>query len=435
MPERHEYCVAELTERIRALLEDGIGEVWVQGEISNFKRQSSGHCYFSIKDAEAQLSAVMFKWDAKHLGFEPSDGQAVVAHGKITVYAPRGNYQLRVVSLRPKGKGTLQEQFERLKRKLFEEGLFDESRKRPLPVFPLRVGVVTSGTAAALQDFLNVLGRRAPHVEVLLFDTRVQGEGAAEGIAEGVRELNGEGVDVIVLIRGGGSIEDLWSFNEEVVARAVAASEIPVVSGVGHEVDFTICDFAADLRAPTPSAAAELLCRSREEWMAELHDIEETLDYRIRDFIEMAAQNLDEVRIGRLFEEIEERLQDGAGELKELEELLEDSVSGHLSGAKESFQDVQEALHELDPETVFEHPRERLEALLAALEIASPETQLKRGYVLMRDASGGRLVTTAAAATQAGKLEASFADGRVPLEVCSEEGSPSARKTSSKKKK
>jgi len=254
------FTVSDLTRQVRDLLEDRIGTVWVEGEVTNLRKQSSGHQYFSLKDATAQISCVLFARTPTRL--ELRDGLQVELRGDITVYEARGQYQLIVREGRQRGAGALHAKFEALKKKLAAEGLFD--RKRPLPRFPHRIGVITSPTGAAIRDFLNVLHRRAPNIEVIILPVRVQGVGAAAEIAAAVKELSLPfpplpRVDVIVITRGGGSIEDLWEFNEEAVARAVAASEIPVVSAVGHEVDFTICDFVADFRAPTPSAAAEIL--------------------------------------------------------------------------------------------------------------------------------------------------------------------------------
>ncbi|MEK7263053.1 MAG: exodeoxyribonuclease VII large subunit, partial [Bacteroidota bacterium] len=256
----HILSVGELTRRIKSVLETDFEEVTVEGEISNFKRHSSGHFYFSLKDSAAQISCTMWRGRNASMKFSPQDGMKVVARGSISVYEPRGNYQLDCTELIPAGLGELQLAFERLKQKLADEGLFDAEHKKELPQFPERIGIVTSPTGAALQDMLNIISRRFPCVEILLAPVRVQGSGAAEEIANALNILNEEeNCDVIIVGRGGGSLEDLWAFNEEIVARAIFASKIPVVSAVGHEIDFCISDFVADLRAPTPSAAAELV--------------------------------------------------------------------------------------------------------------------------------------------------------------------------------
>jgi exodeoxyribonuclease VII large subunit len=258
------HTVTQLTRRIRMMLEIQVGQVWVDGEISNYRPNKSGHVYFTLKDENAQLSAVMFRSQAARLRFPPRDGMQARAFGEISVYEAQGKYQLVVSKLEEKGVGSLQARFEELKRKLEAEGLFDPARKRPLPRFPRVVALVTSPTGAAVRDLLDVLGRRAPWVRVLVAPVRVQGRGAEDEIAAALELLGRESgrslpaIDTVIVGRGGGSIEDLWCFNEEVVARAIAACRLPVISAVGHEIDFTIADFAADLRAPTPSAAAEL---------------------------------------------------------------------------------------------------------------------------------------------------------------------------------
>jgi exodeoxyribonuclease VII large subunit len=265
-PERKVFTVSEITGRIKALLELEFSSVWVEGEISNFTRAASGHLYFTIKDDTAQLRCVCFRTYARGIRFRPEDGLKVVARGSLSIYERRGEYQLYVEVMEPVGIGALQLAFEQLKAKLQGEGLFDTARKKPLPVYPHTVGVVTSPTGAAIQDILRILKRRNESINVLIYPAKVQGEGAAAEIVEGIRYFNREqNVDVLIVGRGGGSIEDLWAFNEEVVARAIAASKIPVISAVGHEIDFTIADFAADLRAPTPSAAAEIVSSAKEE--------------------------------------------------------------------------------------------------------------------------------------------------------------------------
>jgi len=256
--------VSDLSARLRAVMEERFPAVWVEGEISNFKVHGSGHAYFTLKDASAQIRAVLFRNRTRRVRFEPKDGIHVMAFGAVEIYAQRGEYQLVVEMLEPRGLGALQLAFEQLKARLDAEGLFDARRKRALPRYPRRIGIVTSPTGAALKDMLRVIGRRFGELHIVIAPARVQGEGAAEEIVQAIRDLNAlGGVDVLIVGRGGGSLEDLWAFNEEAVARAIVASKIPVISAVGHEVDFTIADFVADLRAPTPSAAAELVVREK----------------------------------------------------------------------------------------------------------------------------------------------------------------------------
>ena len=270
-PQRQVYSVSELTQRLKGLLETQFPDVWVAGEISNLRPATSGHLYFTLKDSNAQLRAVCFRSQARYLKFKPRDGVSVIARGRLSVYEARGEYQLLVELLEPAGLGALQLAFEQLKAKLAAEGLFDTARKKPLPVLPRTVGIVTSPSGAVIRDILRVLRRRYRNMNALLYPVRVQGEGAAQEIVQAIEHLNRRGgVDVMILARGGGSLEDLWAFNEEDVARAIAASRIPIISGVGHESDFTIADFVADLRAPTPSAAAELVVHRKQDFQAEL---------------------------------------------------------------------------------------------------------------------------------------------------------------------
>ncbi|HEY3661920.1 MAG TPA: exodeoxyribonuclease VII large subunit, partial [Chthoniobacterales bacterium] len=289
--------VAELTRSIRGTLESRFGAVWVQGEISNYKQHPSGHQYFTLKDQRAAISCVIFRNTLPPFPTPLADGMQVQIYGNVTVFEARGQYQLSVQILQSRGLGLLQARFEALKRKLEAEGLFEQARKRTLPKFPRRIGIVTSSSGAAIQDILNVLQRRAPNVEVLINPVRVQGSGASLEIATAIRELSASNdawkmIDVLVVARGGGSIEDLWEFNEEIVARAIFHSPIPVVSAVGHEVDFTIADFVADLRAPTPSAAAELIVPDVRDLERRVRELQNCLGKCWRDFLTRARSRL-----------------------------------------------------------------------------------------------------------------------------------------------
>lgn len=261
------YKVSEINKIAKNLLEEEFPEIWLEGEISNFTLHSSGHLYFSLKDEDAQINAIMYKWQAGQLEFVPENGMKVIAQGKISVFVKGGRYQIIVYGLKPIGIGALQQAFEQLKRKLEREGLFDKARKRPIPMLPQKIGIVTSPTGAAIRDILNIIERRFANVHILIHPVRVQGDRAAGEIAEAIAYVNERfpSLDVLIVGRGGGSLEDLWSFNREIVARAIYNSRIPVISAVGHEVDYTIADFVADLRAPTPSAAAELVVTNKIE--------------------------------------------------------------------------------------------------------------------------------------------------------------------------
>ena len=307
------WTVSELNQSARDLLEEHFPGVWVEGEISNFKLYPSGHAYFSLKDDAGQIAAAMFRFSTRDVKFEARNGLAVIARGQLTVYDKRGQYQLIVEGLEPKGKGALQLAFEQLRDRLREEGLFDEERKKELPLLPRKVGVVTSAAGAAVRDIIDVLTRRFSSIEILINPVRVQGEMAAGEIAAAIGEMNARtDIDVLIVGRGGGSIEDLWAFNEEAVARAIAASRIPVVSAVGHETDFTIADFVADLRAPTPSAAAELVVRSKESLEGELGSLARTLSAALRRRVESARHRLESLAVERMISDRRRRLREMA---------------------------------------------------------------------------------------------------------------------------
>ncbi len=283
--------VSELTLQVKKYLEKGFEEVWLEGEISNFRSPSSGHCYFTLKDDTSQIRAVIFRFMGRYLKFQPENGLQIICRGRISLYEPRGEYQIILDYMEPKGVGALQIAFDQLKEKLEKEGLFDPEHKKPLPFLPTTIGVVTSPTGAVIKDIINVIGRRFPNVALLINPVKVQGEGSSQEIATAIEALNRiPGVDVIILARGGGSLEDLWSFNEEIVARAIYHSTIPVVSAVGHEIDFTIADFVADLRAPTPSAAAELVVRDKKELARLIASLSDRLRNRIVQVIETEKQ-------------------------------------------------------------------------------------------------------------------------------------------------
>lgn len=289
------YSVSELNHIVQKSLEENFSGVWIEGEISNYRGvSSSGHCYFAIKDETAQLDIVAFRGVMSSLKFKLADGLKILVLGKVSLYTQRGRFQIIAQLIEPKGAGALQLAFEQLKKKLEAEGLFDPARKKTIPSLPQKIGIVTSPTGAAIRDILTVINRRFANVEILIYPAKVQGEGAKEEIAEGIRYLNQNypALDVLLVGRGGGSIEDLWAFNEEIVARAIAGSKIPVISCVGHEIDFTIADFVADLRAPTPSAAAELVVKNKAELITHLKNISTALERRIRSKLNLFAEQL-----------------------------------------------------------------------------------------------------------------------------------------------
>ncbi len=380
--DRAVLSVAELSERLRAVVEEGFPAVWVEGEISNFRVYASGHAYFTLKDDQAQLRCALFRTRARRVKFEPGDGQHVLAFGSIEVYAQRGEYQLVVELLEPRGLGALQLAFEQLKQRLAAEGLFDQGRKRPLPRFPRRIGVVTSPDGAALRDILRVVGRRFGDVHIVLAPARVQGDGAAAELAQGVRELNAlGGVDVIIVGRGGGSLEDLWAFNDEMLARTLAASKVPVVSAVGHEVDFTIADFVADVRAATPSQAAELV-------VSEKAAVVEALDALRRRLHRAAVRPLRD--LDRRVDETTARLR------RAIQAALERASHRHrlavaAFGAVSPVARLAKGVHRLERldtrlRTAIRHglvhSRHRMETVVGRLDSLSPLAVLGRGYSL-----------------------------------------------------
>lgn len=371
------YTVSDLNAVVREQLEVEFPKLWVEGEISNFRQFRSGHCYFTLKDESSELDAVMFRGYVRNLDFTPEDGMNVLAFGSLTIYERRGKYQIAVRQLKEAGLGKLQLAFEQLKAKLQNEGLFEENYKRPLARFPQRVGVVTSGSGAAFRDICSVLARRYPMLELRLWPVRVQGDEAKTEITHAIQQANRydrevEPLDALIVGRGGGSLEDLWAFNEEIVARAIFHSRLPVVSAVGHQVDFTITDFVADVRAPTPSAAAEVIAPHRDEIMGQLDDMAQRLAQRERTRLEN-----EELRIERLigsyaFRRPVRRIQDARQALDHQSDLLSRAFQSRLTAA-----------------------RERLDALTDRLSAANPTALLQRGYAIV-ERDDGDVVKSAA---------------------------------------
>jgi exodeoxyribonuclease VII large subunit len=416
-PIRRVWPVRELVAEIRELVEQDYGDVWVEGEISNFRPAPSGHLYFTLKDADAQLPVVLFRRQALLLRFRPEDGLHVLVRGKVSVYEQRGQMQLVAETMEPVGAGSLQLAFEQLKEKLKAEGLFDAGRKRALPAFPRTVGIVTSPTGAVIRDFLNIVSRRHSGLNVLLFPVAVQGESAAGEVAVALSALNASGLaDVIVIARGGGSLEDLAAFNSERVARAIAASRLPVVSAIGHETDFTIADFVADLRAPTPSAAAELITEAQfrvaEFLVAQAHRLERAARYQLLQSRQRLAQvpvGLAESRVSALLRRREQHLDD-------LASRMEDAVCEPIRLRQRHVAELATAVLRHDSRRALGHARERLaagrarldhslermlrsrvtaaQALDARLRSLSPLAVLDRGYAIVLDGRGAPVRST-----------------------------------------
>jgi exodeoxyribonuclease VII large subunit len=414
------FTVGELTRQIRGILETRFGAVWVQGEISNYKLHPSGHQYFTLKDTRAQIACVIFRNTMPPLRTSLADGAQVQVYGSVSVFEARGQYQLSVQILQPRGLGLLQAKFEGLKRKLEAEGLFDVARKRALPKFPRRIGIVTSPSGAAIRDILNILKRRAPWLQILINPVRVQGTGAAQEIAVAIRELampnkNWSPLDVIVIARGGGSIEDLWEFNEEIVARAIFNSGVPIVSAVGHEIDFTIGDFVADLRAPTPSAAAELI-------VPDIADLRRHMDNSAR-------------ALGR---ELFNRVRDAQQRLDHARETVRRCLSHKIDSYKRSLLHIAAALHArspareltmrrnrlLDlnrrllasPPRVIENARHRFYRIEGILRVLGPDATLRRGYSITRDTKGNLIRTISNVRPQM-KIRTRVSDGEFASEI------------------
>jgi exodeoxyribonuclease VII large subunit len=409
--------VSRLTALLRGVLEENFEQLWVQGEVSNLSYPSSGHCYFTLKDAGAQLRCVMFKNAVKNLKFRLTDGMALIVRGRISVYAQRGEYQLICEYMEPAGVGALQTAFLQLKEKLSGEGLFAEVHKTAMPLFPRKIGVITSPTGAAIHDILNVLKRRFASLAVLLYPVRVQGEGSALEIARAIDEMNRLAeVDILIVGRGGGSLEDLWAFNEEVVARAVYRSKIPIISAVGHETDWTICDFAADLRAPTPSAAAELVIASAGELRSRIDALSSRLQRSVENLL--AAHDSRLAGLRRALHDPRTMLGHLAQRLDDLTGRLETGLTVEVSRRRDRFERLQDALQYNDPKgriaTLRQQVRllsQRTEGLLnqrlellrqgfgdnaARLEVLSPLKTLARGYAIATHGSDGTVVTDAA---------------------------------------
>ncbi|HET7176700.1 MAG TPA: exodeoxyribonuclease VII large subunit [Gammaproteobacteria bacterium] len=439
-PERHVYTVSDLNRTARGLLEANLPLLWVEGEISNLARPASGHLYFSLKDAQAQVRCALFRNRGALLRFKPTDGMHVLVRGRVSLYEPRGDFQFLVEHMEEAGHGALQRAFEELKKKLAAEGLFDAALKRPLPAVPRRIGVITSPSGAAIRDILSVIRRRYPLARVLLYPVPVQGEGAAAKIAAMLRLASERAeCDVLILARGGGSLEDLWSFNEESVARAIRTSAIPVVSGVGHEIDFTIADFAADLRAPTPTGAAELVTPDAGAWRTQIAEqalrLRLTLERRLEDSQERLSwcqSRLAQLHPGRV-------LRDRAQRLDELELRLKQGMRRQLQQEQGRHAALAARLREHSPAQGLRRTSDRLIGLAQrlqaaarahglaarnrvalaarALDAVSPLATLNRGYAIVSDAATGTVISHVREARAGQAIRTRLADGSLSAEI------------------
>lgn len=435
------HTVSEVTRIIKSLLEDSpIADLWVEGEVSNFRRHSSGHLYFTLKDADSQIKCVIFRSSASRLRFVPEDGISVILHGKLTVYGPQGIYEIIGTSVKPLGLGALQLAFEQLKQRLEAEGLFDEAHKKPIPLVPQRVGVITSPTGAAIRDILNVSVRRFSNVSILIHPVTVQGEGAAEEIATAIDTMNDiGGLDVLIVGRGGGSVEDLWAFNEEVVARSIYASRIPIISAVGHEIDSTIADLVADRRAPTPSAAAEMVVANKADLVGSLNG----LNGRMHRSMGSRMQLLRE-RLGNIQHRLSSK--DGRDKIHSFQQNIDDLLSRSyrvLSNSVERRRNLFESYHEKlmyigMPARISETRKEianlerrcitsiqhllgskedKFKTALAELNALSPLSILQRGYSICFRHPSEEIIRSATEVSAGDKIGVKLASGQIICEV------------------
>ena len=432
------YTVSALTAEIRDILEANLDEIWVEGEVSNLRVPPSGHFYFTLKDESSQIQAVIFRSQAVLLEFQPEDGLGVICRGRIGVYEQRGQYQIIIDFMEPRGMGALQLAFDQLKRRLEAEGLFDPSRKKPLPLLPKKVGIVTSPTGAVIRDMLTILRRRYENVGVVIYPVRVQGEGAAEEIARGITYLDQEAdVDVIVAARGGGSLEDLWAFNEEVIARAIEKADKPIVSAVGHEVDFTLCDFVADIRAPTPSAAAELIVRNKADLLDGIESLRDRLSKRVQMIVKRKRD---------LWATMNSRLKDPRRRLVDLR-LRGDELVGRLAGGvRRNLDEKRTRLGNIERNLSYRAPLSRVDRLwdllgertgkleiamndhlrlkrrsmeksVDRLEAMSPLNILRRGYSIVRRIPSMEIVKDSRAVQRGDMIDVRLHQGELVCRV------------------
>lgn len=393
--ERKIYSVSEITRDIRLLLEDSFSSVWIEGEVSNFSMHTSGHCYFSLKDAESILACVLFKNSAYKVKFKIEDGMSLICFGRISVYNKRGQYQFYVEKIEPKGVGSLQLAFTQLKEKLTREGLFDERHKKPIPLLPERIGIITSPTGAAIRDILHILARRFPNMHIILYPVKVQGEGAAEEITQAIEVFNRlKNVDVIIAGRGGGSLEDIWAFNEEMVARAIYKSGIPIISAVGHEVDYTIADFVADLRAPTPSAAAELVVHKKEDFIQDIDNFMQRLKAALGSRVDMLKKHLDGIMQRYAFKQP-----------RFLIEQYQQRIDEHTKILSQSL------LH------FVEIKKEKVATATGRLEALNPTAILSRGYSITYAHPEAKIIKDASRVKKGQKIKTRLARGEIISEV------------------
>ena len=438
-PTRRTFTVTELNARLRALLESEFDDIWVAGEISGCKMASSGHCYFTLKDREAQLRCVCFRSSLRYLKFKPQDGVAVLARGRLDLFEARGEYQLLVEALEPQGHGALQFAFEQLKKKLAADGLFEASRKRPIPKLPQRIGIVTSPTGAVIRDITQILSRRFPGLHIRIYPAQMQGDGSVDAVCRAIQYFGStQWAEVVIVARGGGSLEDLWTFNEESVARAIAASAIPIISAIGHETDFTISDFVADLRAPTPSAAAEIVICTKEQLLEQIAVSEHKMLQFARYRLAMAARRLHQQGVERATAVLHRSIGRKLQRVDEREYALRGRMTGIMAERRKRLEDQTARLRSLDLRLRFAHARRkvesaetailqtarlkvtrahsRLDPLIAHLTQLSPLKILERGYAIVTN-EHGRIVKEAVDAPVGSAVGIRLGKGEIAAKV------------------
>src|SRR4030067_2042277 len=426
IPERHLLTVSQLTDLIKTSLEESFYDIWMEGEISNLRIPTSGHVYLTLKDKASQIRAIIFKSSARNIKFELKEGKKLILHGMITVYDLRGEYQIVIDTAEPQGIGALQLAFEQLKEKLLKEGLFDAKRKRPIPLLPRKIGIITSPTGAAIRDMLNIINRRFANVHIIINPVPVQGEGAGIEIARAIEAMNEfEDIDVLIVGRGGGSLEDLWAFNEEGVARAIYHSKIPVISAVGHETDYTISDFVADLRAPTPSAAAELVVKDKRELKRNLHHLKTVLENQMTQYLQEMKTNLFHLKKGlidprKMIEDYLLRLDDLGNQSRRLllwnltrgkekrlflaERLNLKTPSQRIRNMETSLSEARKWLSQ-NMRHKIQIMKQNLKGILGKLDSLSPLSILQRGYSITRKLRSLKILRDAAEVLAGDKVE------------------------------
>ncbi len=431
--QRRIWSVSELNREIRKLLEEKIGYIWLSGEISNWRVAPSGHAYFTLKDADSEITSAMFRGYLQNVKFQPENGMEVLVFGQITVYEKRGTHQIIVEQMEPKGVGALQLAFEQLKKKLEAEGLFDPAHKKELPLLPKKIGIVTSPSGAAIRDILKVLSRRFANIHVVLYPARVQGDGASGEIVEGIRFLDQYGVDVIIVGRGGGSIEDLWSFNEEIVVRAVYEARTPIISAVGHEIDFTLTDFSADVRAPTPSAAAEMVIQDQTVLWENIQTRKQQLLRAIKQTVQLYRHRIEMAQQHRGFQSIKNFIREYMLRLIDCRNQLEDWWEWERETLHSRIQKAKYALQIMSPQSRIKVQKEKLDFIrkqleqkinvllqaikskysfsIAKLDTLSPLKVLGRGYSLVWLEPGHKLVRCVEQLDIGNSVKMQFTDG------------------------